>query len=212
MLNKDSKEARVTRFLDEMLDTLDETYERILRGINRAQKDHAHRLLQCLSVAARLLSVEELAELDWWWEDQEEAVLSTCSNLITVAHDGDSQVVQFSHFSVMEYLTTSLHLTRSNEDIARFHIHFERVYTLLTQAYLGTLLRLDECGGGGNNGTERFSLAGCAAQHWVDHAQFEQVSSRIRDGMDDPFDLFKPHFAAWLGVHDIDRPWFDFSH
>ncbi|KAH9015072.1 ankyrin repeat-containing domain protein [Lactarius hengduanensis] len=224
-----SHRTYLRQFLNELPETLDETYERILRGITKAQKDNAHRLLQCLAVAVRPLRVEELAELlafdfqasssggipkfkeDWRWEDQEEAVLSTCSGLITVVHDGDSQVVQFSHFSVKEYLT-SLRLERSNEDIARFHIHFERAHATLAQACLGTLLRLDECGGGGNNGTERFPLTGYAAQHWVDHAQFEQVSSRIRDGMDDLFDLSKPHFAAWIGVHDIGRPWFDFSH
>jgi hypothetical protein len=89
-------------FLNELPETLDETYERILRGINKAQKDNAHRLLQCLAVAARPLRVEELAELlafdfrgsssgriptlkkDWRWNDQEEAVLSTCSSLITI--------------------------------------------------------------------------------------------------------------------------------
>src|ERR1700761_6356479 len=108
------------QFLNELPETLDETYERILRGINKAQKNDAHRLLQCLTVAARPLHVEELAELlafdfqatssaglpalkeDWRWDDQEEAVLSTCSSLITIVRDGDSQIVQFSHFSVKE--------------------------------------------------------------------------------------------------------------
>ncbi|KAI9429283.1 hypothetical protein H4582DRAFT_310885 [Lactarius indigo] len=51
------------QFLNELPETLDETYERILRGINKAQKDNAHRLLQCLTVAVRPLRVEELAEL-----------------------------------------------------------------------------------------------------------------------------------------------------
>jgi len=209
-------------------ETLDETYERILRGINRAQKDHAHHLLQCLAVAIRPLGVEELAELlafdygastrgeipklklDWRWEDQEEAILSTCSSLITVVHDGDSQVVQFSHFSVKEYLM-SPRLAHSNEDISRFHIHFERAHTILAQACLGILFRLDGGSGNGNNGIEGFPLAGYAAQHWVDHAQFENVSLRIRDGKDDLFDLSKPHFAAWLRVHDMDHHWIDFS-
>jgi len=37
------------------------------------------------------------------------------------------------------------------------------------------------------------------------------VSSRVRDGMDDLFDTSKPHFAAWLQVHDIDEEWLNFS-
>ncbi|KAI9430600.1 hypothetical protein H4582DRAFT_2086559 [Lactarius indigo] len=36
------------QFLNELPETLDETYERILKGINKAQKDNTHRLLQCL--------------------------------------------------------------------------------------------------------------------------------------------------------------------
>ncbi len=49
--------------LKELPETLDETYERILRDINKANWDHAHRLLQCLTVAVRPLRVAELAEV-----------------------------------------------------------------------------------------------------------------------------------------------------
>ncbi|KAH9026618.1 hypothetical protein EDB85DRAFT_1828510, partial [Lactarius pseudohatsudake] len=141
------------QFLNELPETLDETYERILRGITKAQKDNAHRLLQCLAVAVRPLRVEELAELlafdfqasnsggipklkdDWRWDDQEEAVLSTCSSLITIVPDGDSRVVQFSHFSVKEYLT-SPRLARSEGDVSWLHIGLEAAHTILAQACL----------------------------------------------------------------------------
>ncbi|KAH9060227.1 hypothetical protein EDB87DRAFT_620626 [Lactarius vividus] len=53
----------IRRLLNELPETLDETYERILKGINKTQKDDARRLLQCLAVAVRPLRVEELAEL-----------------------------------------------------------------------------------------------------------------------------------------------------
>src|ERR1700677_3964423 len=94
------------QFLNELPETLDETYERIFRGNNKAQKDNAHRLLQCLAVAVRPLPVEELAELlafdfqasssggiptlkeDWRWDNKEEALLSTCSSLIAVIRSG----------------------------------------------------------------------------------------------------------------------------
>ena len=45
----------------------------------------------------------------------------------------------------------------------------------------------------------------------MEHAQFENVSLRVRDGTDDLFDTSKPHFAAWLRVHDIDERWANFS-
>jgi hypothetical protein len=53
----------VKRILNELPETLDETYERILRNINKANQEHAHRLLQCLTIAIRPLRVEELAEV-----------------------------------------------------------------------------------------------------------------------------------------------------
>ena len=209
------------QFLNELPDSLDETYERILKGINKAQKEDARRLLQCLTVAARPLRVEELAEIlafdfqtnqrgiptlreDWRWNDVEQAVLSTCSSLIAIVRNRDSRVVQFSHFSVKEYLT-SPRLAQSHGDVSRFYLDLKAAHTILAQACLGTLLRLYEKAG--NSGSEGFPLAEYAAHHWVEHAQFENVSSRIRDGMDDLFDSSKPHFAAWLRTHDMDERW-----
>jgi hypothetical protein len=205
------------QFLNELPETLDETYERMLRGINKAQKDNAHRLLQCLAVAVRPLRVEELAELlafdfqasssggiptlkeDWRWGDEEGAILSTCSSLIAVVPSGDSRVVQFSHFSVKEYLT-SPRLARSYGDVSRFYIDLDAAHTVMAQACLGTLLRLDEhADNGGDKGSP---LVGYAAEHWAEHARLETVAPRVRDGMDDLFDASKPYFAAWLRVHD----------
>jgi hypothetical protein len=53
----------VRRILKELPDSLDETYERILREIRKPNQGHARQLLQCLVVAVRPLRVEELAEV-----------------------------------------------------------------------------------------------------------------------------------------------------
>ena len=214
------------QFLNELPESLDETYERILKGINKAQRNNAHRLLQCLTVASRPLRVEEVAELlafdfqamssiglpalkeDWRWDDQEEAVLSTCSSLIAIVPSGDSRVVQFSHFSVKEYLT-SPRLARSHGDVSRFHIDLGPAHTIMAQACLATLLRREEQAG--DSGAKGSPLVKYAAQHWVDHTQFEKVSSHVSNGMVDLFDTSKPHFAAWLQVHNIDEGWSNFS-
>jgi hypothetical protein len=214
------------QYLNELPETLDETYERILKGISKAQKDNAHRLLQCLTVAVRPLLVEELAELlafdfsassggiptlkeDWRWDDEEEAVLSTCSSLIIIIPRGDSRVVQFSHFSVKEFLTSSRLARSPHGAISRFHIDLEPAHTVMAQACLATLLRLNEHAD--KSDAKVSPLVKYAAQHWVDHAQFDKVSSHIRDGMDDLFDSSKPYFAAWVQVHDIDVHWSTFS-
>jgi hypothetical protein len=216
----------VRHMLKQLPETLDETYERILRNINKANRDHAHRLLQCLTVAVRPLRVAELAEVlavdfgtasrggrsklntDWRWEDEQEAVLSTCSSLISVVDEYGGQVVQFSHFSVKEFLTSS-RITGSSADVSRFHILLESAHTILAKACLGVLVRLGELVDE-DNIEDKFPLARYAAEHWVDHARFENVSSHIREGMEDIFDPDKPYFAAWLQVHDIDtQPLYD---
>ncbi|KAF8267173.1 ankyrin repeat-containing domain protein [Lactarius quietus] len=216
------------QFLGELPMSLDETYDRILKGINNGQQNNAHRLLQCLTIASRPLRVEELAELlafdfqasssggipklreDWRWDDQEAAVLSTCSSLIAIVPGGeDSRVVQFSHFSVKEYLTSPRLAKSLDRDVSRFHIALEAAHTMMAQSCLATLLQLDEHTAGSD--VNRPPLAKYAAQHWVDHAQFHNVASRIQDGMDDIFDSSKPHFAAWHQVHDIDEDWSNFG-
>jgi len=48
-----------------------------------------------------------------------------------------------------------------------------------------------------------FPLAFYAAEHWVDHAKFENVVSEIEDMMECLFDPKKTHLAAWTWIHDI---------
>ena len=209
------------QFLDELPETLDETYERILKSINRTQRDDARRLLHCLAVAVRPLRVEELAEIlafdfqasssggiptlkeDWRWDNQEEAILSTCPSLVTIVQ---GRVVQFSHFSVKEYLTSPRLARSPHGDVSWFHIDRYPAHTTMAQACLGTLLRLDD-----NNRVANGPLVGYAARHWANHAQSEEASSRVQDGMDRLFDSSKPYFAAWLRVYDIDERWDYFS-
>ena len=202
--------------LEELPESLDETYERILREIRKPNRGYAHRLMQCLVAAVRPLRVKELAEVlafdfsvegtpklnpGWRWEDQEEAVMSACSSLVMIAKDGDSRVVQFSHFSVKEFLTAN-RLVEPIRDVSRFHIRLEAAHTILAQACLGALLRLDD--DVDRDKIKNFPLARYAAQYWVTHARVENVSSRIKDGMECLFDADKPHFATWLWIYDDD--------
>src|SRR6266849_1207187 len=208
--------------LEELPVTLDETYERVLKEINRANREHAHRLLQCLTVASWPLRVEELAEVlavdfaapahagvpqlnpNWRWTDHHQAVLSTCSSLITIVDDGKFQVVQFSHFSVKEYLISD-RLARSSRDISRYHIALEPAHTILAQACLGVLLRLDNHVIADN--MDEIPLVGYASRHLFDHAGFERVASHIRVAMEYFFDADKPHWTAWSRVQKIDVQW-----
>ena len=197
---------------------MDETYERVLREIKKPNRDHARRLLQCLVVAIRPLRVKELAEVvaidfddvegipklkpSWRWEDQEQALLTSCSSLITIVGTGRSRVVQFSHFSVKEFLT-SARLATSSRDVSRYHISLVPAHTILAEVCLGIFLdNLIEH----SSTEERSSLVAYAAKYWVRHAQFEDVGSPIK-GVEYLFDLDKPYFATWCQLRDIDtRP------
>jgi len=139
---------------------------------------------------------------DWRWEDEEQALLTLCSSLIVIVETDDSRVVQFSHFSVKEFLT-SPRLGDSSKDVSRYHIDLESAHTILAQACMGILLQTDDCVEENGIGKSS-SLAGYAAEHWVTHAQFEKVSSFLQKAMEYLFDLDKPYFAAWLDLHDID--------
>ena len=151
--------GRIRRALAELPETLDETYERTLREINKADWDLAHRLFQCVTVASRPLRAKELAEFlafdfdaqptprfdeGWRMEDPIDAIQSTCPSFLTVVDIGGSQIVQFSHFSVKEFLTSS-RLAESKQEISRYHVSMTPAHTLVAKACLGILLHLDEC-------------------------------------------------------------------
>ncbi|KAN0133566.1 Ankyrin repeat-containing domain protein [Lactarius tabidus] len=209
----------IPRALSELPRSLDETYERVLKEIVTANQHHAYRLLQCLTVASRPLRIDELAEIlaldfdgtkgipelkeDWRWRDQQEAVLTTCSSLIAVVDSGRHRIVQFSHFSVKEFLTSD-RLAASSADVSHFHIPLESAHTVIAKASLGVLLRSDA---GGTRAKNNSPLAKYAAKHWADHAQFGNVSRSVEDGMRRLFDLAEPHFISWLKLYNIDLRW-----
>jgi hypothetical protein len=137
--------ARIQHALAELPETLDETYERTLREINKADWEFAHRLFQFVAVASRPLLVEELAEMlafdfkagpvpkfyeDWRLEDPVNAVLSTCPSFLSIV-DGEDRhqypfgivkVIQFSHFSVKEFLTSARLAEASDLVARRYHV------------------------------------------------------------------------------------------
>jgi hypothetical protein len=214
---RDCLPSSVRQTLTELPESLDETYERILKEIKKPNRAHARRVLQCLVVAIRPLRVAELAEVltidfgdvegiprskpDWRWEEQELALLSACSSLIVIAQAGDSWVVQFSHFSVKEFLTAP-RLAVSSGEVSNYHIDLEPAHAILAQVCLGVLLQIrDDVEGCTPKG---HPLARYAAEHWAIHAQFGEVSSRLHKGMEYLFDANKPHFKVWLTLCNID--------
>ena len=210
----------IRRILDELPESLDETYEGILREIiRRPNQEHARQLLRCLAAAVRPLRVEELAEIlafnfnagripklnpGWRWEDAEEAVMSACPSLVIIVKDGDSRIVQFSHFSVKEFLTSS-RLAGPIRDISRYHIQHHAAHATLARACLGSLLLFDDRVDRDNIEEFPLNLARYAAQYWVTHARVAGASSSIKDHVECLFDADKPYFSAWLWIYNEDR-------
>ena len=213
--------SRLRQFLHELPKSLDETYERVLNEIHETNRGYAQRLLQCLAVAVRPLRVDELVailnfdldategevqvltlDVDGQPEDLEQELLSTCPSLITIVDDYDLRVVQFSHFSVKEFLTSD-RLTHSSDDISGYRILPHAAHATLALVSLGVLLRLDD-----RVSTWHVPLAGYAAQYWNFHA--DGVSPRVLHAMKALFDLDKPHFATWVWIYDIDEPSYEY--
>jgi hypothetical protein len=184
--------------------TLDETYERILLEIDREKREHAIHLFQCLAISRRPLRAKELAEVlairrdpgdipqlnvAWRPGDAVEAVLSACSSLVTAIelggqHDDgdecDSRIIQFSHYSVKEYLTSERLSKSEKGDISQYYISLQPAHTILAQICISTLLQLDNHVGDIAN---RFPLVDYAAQNWFHHARCNGVAPCIQDGM-----------------------------
>ena len=214
--------ARIEHALADLPDTLDETYQRTLKEINKADWECAHRLFQFVAVASRPLRVQELADLlafdfnagpipkfheGWRLEDPADAVLSTCSSLLAIVDGGYSfgKVIQFSHFSVKEFLTSTRLAETSDIIPRRYHVSMTPAHTLVAQTCLGILLHLDK-DVVTRDSPEEWPLAGYAAEHWVDHAQFEDVSRVVEDGMKRLFDPSKSHLAVSVWIHNPNTP------
>jgi ankyrin repeat protein len=177
---------------------------------------HAHLFFQCVAAAPRPFYVEELAQFlafdfeagstptfmaDWRPEDPAHIVLSMCSSLLVVVEpEGySSPVVQFAHFSVKEYLT-STRLSKAKDTISRFHVSMTPAHTIVARACLGLLLHFDETVT--EDSLKNFPLAEYAAEYWVAHAQIEDVVSKVQDGIKRLFDPSKSHLSIWVWICD----------
>jgi ankyrin repeat protein len=189
-----------------------------LQGIAREKREHARRLFQFLVAAARPLQVHEVAEVlaiemfpiagpslmmkGWRPENPEEAVLATCSTLVAVVEDKGSKIVQFSHFSVKEFLTSDRLQTSEFGNVRHYHIPLDAAHITLARLCFTMLLLPEE--EMDQQRVKALPLAPYSARHWVDHVKFENVASQFEDSMRRLFDPKKPHFKAWTQIHNID--------
>jgi hypothetical protein len=164
---------------------------------------------------SRPLGVDELAEFlgfdfttgpipkfhgSWLLQDPVDAVLSTTSSLLAIVEVDSLPVIQFSHFSVKEFLTSTRLSESSDVILRRYHVSLTQAHTIAAQACLAMLLHLDK--NIFRDDLEKFPVAEYAAEHWVDHARFEDVSGKVEDGMKRLLDPRKFHFGVWVWIYD----------
>ena len=126
--------------------------------------------------------------------------MSTCSTLLALVNVDSSPVIQFSHFSVKEFLTSSRFGEKCDTISHRYHISLTPTHTLVAQACLGILLHLGE--DITRDRLQEYPLAEYAAMHWVEHARFDVVSQTVDEGMKQLFDAGKPHLGIWRWIRE----------
>ncbi|EMD33581.1 hypothetical protein CERSUDRAFT_125879 [Gelatoporia subvermispora B] len=144
--------AKIRNALDNLPESLDETYRRMLLDLDTESWDYTHRLFQCLAVCREPLSIEDLAEVlavdfdsseiprlvdDLRQSKPEDAILTLCSSFVVVDPE---RHVQFAHFSVKEFLFSSRLFIDPHPAISRFYLSEKEAHLTLTQACLAVLL------------------------------------------------------------------------
>jgi len=211
----------IRHFLDELplACSLDDTYERALREIPPPSWEFVRWLLQCITVASRPLHVDELAEFfafnfdaglvpgfdeDWRLEDPLEGVISPYSSLVSVVKIGESDIVQFPHIALRDFLTSNRFAEKRDTLSENCHISMTDAHTLVARACLGILLHINSTIT--RHSLAEFPLAEYAAQYWIDHARFEGVSQTLEEGVKQLFDPSLIHFSIWNWIHDPIHP------
>ena len=203
--------------LNDLPNALYEIYSRTLLDLDEEKREYARQLFRCLTVSIRPLHLEELAQIlairldkvehptfnvACCPENAEEALISACSSLIAIVDREGSKVVKFWHSSVEQFLKSE-RLATAEYRLSYYHVLPERAHTLLAYACLSVLLQLDEKIDRDST-IARFPLAPYAARYWVDHAQFGNTSSHVREVMERLFNPAKSHFSTWVWLYNID--------
>jgi hypothetical protein len=186
-----------------------EEFVQALHDIPEDKHQYAVRLFQCLVAAIRPLSLKELAdisaELDLNADPHEDAVISACPSLITHRRDKDDiTIVQFSHKSVKNFLTSSRLRFSCIENVSRYHFSLKAADATLAWVCINVLLRFDET----TDNTrlkESSPSALYAAQYWVQHIQRGNAATENQGVMERLFDPSKSHLDAWIWMHDVDK-------
>ncbi|KAF8493459.1 hypothetical protein F5888DRAFT_1926975 [Russula emetica] len=202
--------SQTSEILEEVGTPRDEEFAQALHDIPKEKIQYSVDLFQCLVAAIRPLSLKELAnisaELDSNADPHEDAVLSAYPTLIARDKD-DPTIIQFSHESLKEFLTSNRLRTSRIENSSRYHFSLEAAHATLARVCINVLLRFDETADI-THLKKRSPLALYAAQYWVQHTKQGNAATGnqgVMESMERLFDPSKSHLEAWIWMHDVDK-------
>jgi hypothetical protein len=177
--------------------TLDDTYERILLGVDQLWRDDVHRVLEWLCFALRDVTLGEMVDAlavtladgakfdpDERYPDPRD-ILTRCSSLVSATEAG---VIRLAHFSVKEYLVSD----RLRSSRASMYTMMEpRAHDQIAQICLAYLLQFKTVECPDDVTISDYPLADYAAQHWVAHVQLRKdaMSDQLQTLIVDLFEI-----------------------
>lgn len=211
----------VTKALNALPPTLDETYERILLDIDQDEREKAHIALQWLIFSARPLQLQELAEAvvvnpkSNSFSQEERLfdlhdIVSICRSLVSLSDD--TSEVRLAHFSVQEYLISE---RIRDGPVSFFSVVSVSAHTLMAEVCLTYILLFDTPYSLSAESLTEWPLLDYACRHWFHHAkklvdQPDRCKANILAEK-----LFTPDqtfcFYNWLRVFEPDGSWIDFD-
>ncbi|KAH9904467.1 hypothetical protein F4778DRAFT_63806 [Xylariomycetidae sp. FL2044] len=209
-------DAEIRRALTRLPDGLDNTYQKIMEGIQQRpshQRELAHRVLQWVAFAARPLTLAELCvAVSIVVHSQELKVsevinnplnlLAVCDSLLIYSHE--TNTVTFAHHTIRDYLLT--HYSESGE----FELQFHTILAKLCLAYLQftsvrQALEHMQYGDLGLGELHEGTLAFVhyAAKFWMVHAQKgRKEDERLSSIADSFFFGLQGSFPSWQEIYE----------
>lgn len=199
--------------LSNLPDTLDETYDRILKSIDKQYLEYARTAFALLLVTRQPLKVEELAEAvivaphckaidvdDRLFDPKD--IIQICGGL--VIRVADTNEVRFAHYSVQEYLLSSRIL---NGSAAFFALSWATAEQKIAEICLTYLLSFDEPDSMYNGVMVDYPFLSYSICHWHDHTYLHGHgnSASLPSLYATFFDTERNHaYANWISVFDYE--------
>ena len=196
--------------------TLEESYEKVLRGIDDHHADDTLQILKLMVAALRPMCLEELAEIlaiDWDSDNtfnpsnrmtDKQGIFIFCPDLLirTTCKIGDSTptYVQLAHKSVRDFLISGNRTT--------FAFTEDDAHTFAAKTCLVYLLSIPSQIAGVTKLKSEYHLVEYASTYWIDHFRLSKDQASLRNLVLSLFNRKRPqHLINWCQVYNIDRPW-----